>query len=139
MLFRRKIVPSQWREALLIRLRFRLHLLQLMGNNNQDRDHTSQLLQEAQRNLSIIRSYPAFEPPEDSPAYAAFDPYVARRLNTFMPVRVVELPSRQETWAKLQNLLEGLDELIRLSEITDVATWDVSVPFFFFLGLGAER
>ncbi|KAK7438437.1 N-alpha-acetyltransferase, non-catalitic subunit [Stygiomarasmius scandens] len=119
-------VPPQWRDALKLRLRFRLMLLRLMEHNvHSDVARFRQVLFEAQRLLSIMKNSSISEPSDNSPANAAFDPYIARRLNTFMPIRVIELPTMEETWAKLENWLNGWEELTRLAQIGDVSSWDV--------------
>ncbi|THV06920.1 hypothetical protein K435DRAFT_960172 [Dendrothele bispora CBS 962.96] len=119
-------VPSNWRDALTLRLEFRLSLLKLQENNVfHDPATFRQLLFDARGLLSHIKVSTVPAPPENSPAHTAFDPYVARRLNTFMPIRVVELPPQEETWVKLQDWLDGWEELVTLAKIGDVSTWNI--------------
>jgi len=54
-----------------------------------------------------------------------FDPYITRRLFTFMPLRVLELPPQERTWEVLRSLFDGLEELHELIGATNVTTWQV--------------
>lgn len=83
------------------------------------------LLQTARQNLQIIRENPSPEPANDSNANLAFDPYTARRLNTFVPLRVIPVPPSEDTWKLVDGLLDGWCELGQLSLTTDLTTWDV--------------
>jgi len=70
-----------------------------------------------------LRSSP--EPSTDSVARMGFDPYITRRLFTFMPLCVLELPPQERTWEVLRSLFDGLEELHELTGSTNVTTWQV--------------
>lgn len=75
--------------------------------------------------LERIELEPSPEPPTDSVARMAFDPYITRRLFAFMPLRVLKLPSQDRTWKALRSLFSGLEELYELTGTMNVATWQV--------------
>ncbi len=60
------------------------------------------LLYRAYELLDIVRSHPAPVPQADSPAHFAFDPFIARRLTTFIPVREIDVISTSQTWDALK-------------------------------------
>ena len=75
--------------------------------------------------LEKIELQPSPEPPTDSVARMAFDPYITRRLFAFMPLRVLELPPQDRTWKALGSFFNGLEELYKLTGVTNVTTWQV--------------
>jgi hypothetical protein len=75
--------------------------------------------------LRIIRSLPYLHPAPGSPASFAFDPYIARRLNTFGPLRTHELPTQERVWEMLEGFLNDCDELRLMCSTTSIATWEV--------------
>lgn len=84
-----------------------------------------ELINQAREHLHSIRVHPSPEPDPDSPARRAFDPYVARRLNTFIPIRVIDVPTAEDTWSAMDRFLEGWEELSVLSLTGEISTWDV--------------
>jgi hypothetical protein len=71
---------------------------------------------------------PAAGPPATggSQAYLAFNPYLVRRLNTFLPLRVIETPDFEETLGSLERMFEGWEEICLLGEGEEVIRWEVS-------------
>lgn len=88
--------------------------------------HISSLIITARLHLSRVRSNPCPEPDPASPAYLAIDPYIARTLISFIPLRKLDLPSSPYVWDTLQSLLDAWDELLALSRTHNLATWEVS-------------
>jgi hypothetical protein len=85
------------------------------------------LVDVAHGHLEIIRAHPSPEPGPDSPAHLAFDPTFARHLNTFVPLRILPVPALEDTWKRIDTLLDGWQELTLLSQATNISTWDVRV------------
>ena len=93
-------------------------------------DHLEQfqtLIREAHSVLDFVRAHPPPELDMNSPARLAFDPYIARRLVTFMPIRVLDLPPIDKTWNALEQLLHGWTEMAHLSISRSLLTWEVRV------------
>ena len=84
------------------------------------------LINLAHGHLAVIRAHPSPEPMPDSPAHLAFDPTFARNLNTFVPLRVIPVPTLEDTWKCIDAFLDGWQELSLLSQTASIATWDVS-------------
>ncbi|KAJ3892376.1 Mak10 subunit, NatC N-terminal acetyltransferase-domain-containing protein [Lentinula edodes] len=84
----------------------------------------NQLLQSARHSLSVIRAHPCESISSSSPAHAAFDPYIARQLNTFLPVRVINVPSLEQTCDAYERLLNGWEDLAKLSKTYQLSTWN---------------
>ncbi|KAJ3869867.1 Mak10 subunit, NatC N-terminal acetyltransferase-domain-containing protein [Lentinula novae-zelandiae] len=82
------------------------------------------LLQSARHSLSVIRAHPCESISSSSPAHAAFDPYIARQLNTFLPVRVIDVPSLEQTCDAYERLLNGWEDLAKLSKTYQISTWN---------------
>ncbi|KAF7298377.1 hypothetical protein MKEN_01362300 [Mycena kentingensis (nom. inval.)] len=126
-LVRGRNVPEPWLTSLIARLNLRKTLLQLM---NTDIFKTpfefGQLLALARNHLQTVQTYSVPEPAQGSSAYFAFDPYIARRLNSSIPIRVIPLPPPSETWAAIEALLDGWEELRLLSSTNAVATWEIA-------------
>jgi N-alpha-acetyltransferase 35, NatC auxiliary subunit len=89
------------------------------------------LIQSAREQLLVIQTYSP-ECSSDSPAQLAFDPYIARRLQMFTPIRVIPPPDLQKTCDAIERLLDGLDEISLLKDTNELLTWEVS---FYFLRL----
>ncbi|KIK64309.1 hypothetical protein GYMLUDRAFT_71269 [Collybiopsis luxurians FD-317 M1] len=128
-------VPPLWQAALKSRLQFRRTILLLLnilsGSNSLARERAQflHLLKQARELLLTIRAHvqsQALAPtlPSSSPARAAFDPYIARKLDTFLPVRIIEVPSPEQTYDAYESLLDGWEELARLSNTYHITTWD---------------
>lgn len=83
------------------------------------------LLDMAFTHLKTIRKHPSPDPAPGSAANLAFDPFIGRRLNTFVPIRVLEIPSHEATWVAIATLLDGWRELRQLTLTTDLTTWQV--------------
>lgn len=102
-------------------------LLELMDAPTNTNISTFQArIAEAMQYLQDIRSYPPPpSPAPDSAAAFALDPYVARRLNSFLPLRVFELPPQNEVWESIGALLRGWHELSLISNTASLTTWEV--------------
>lgn len=124
-------MPPLWQAALTTRLQFRRVILLLINSTNsliRDPEGFNQLLKLAKELLAIIRANPSPQSPSSSSAaHAAFDPYIARNLNTFLPVRVIDVPTPAQTCDAYASLLDGWEELTRLSKTYHITTWDVSL------------
>ncbi|ESK85192.1 amino-acid n-acetyltransferase subunit [Moniliophthora roreri MCA 2997] len=120
-------VPKTWYKALCDRLLFRKTILELMEHDiYHDKERFRHLLRDARRYLDEIRSQTSIpEPSQDSPARKAFDPYIAGRLNTFLPIRVVELPAIEDSWSAWNNFLDGWEETLVLSDTKEITSWEV--------------
>jgi N-alpha-acetyltransferase 35, NatC auxiliary subunit len=92
----------------------------------QDSDQFLALISATREQLSIIRAHPSPSPAPDSPPWLAFDPAIARRLNSFAPLRIVEPRTPEMTWDSIHTLLNGLEELHLLSKTTRLSTWEVT-------------
>ncbi|KII89424.1 hypothetical protein PLICRDRAFT_160784 [Plicaturopsis crispa FD-325 SS-3] len=120
-------VTSPWREQLIVRTLLRKTLLELMDAPTNTNISTLQgRIAEAMQYLQDIRSYPPPpSPAPDSAAAFALDPYVARRLNSFLPLRVFELPPQNEVWESIEALLRGWHELSLISNTASLTTWEI--------------
>ncbi|KAJ7063693.1 Mak10 subunit, NatC N-terminal acetyltransferase-domain-containing protein [Mycena amicta] len=126
-LIRGRQVPEPWLTALVARLNLRKVLLQLMDSNIfRSPSNFMQLIGIARNHLKTVQSYPAPEPATGSVAHLAFDPYIARKLNSSVPIRVIPLPPIAETWLTVEALLDGWEELRLLSLTTTVSTWETA-------------
>jgi N-alpha-acetyltransferase 35, NatC auxiliary subunit len=92
----------------------------------QDFDQFLALISTAREQLSAIRAHPSPLPAPDSPPWLAFDPAIARRLNSFAPLRIIEPRTPEMTWDSIHTLLNGLEELRLLSNTASVSTWEVT-------------
>jgi hypothetical protein len=86
----------------------------------------SGLLSQAKLLLSQAKRSPSPSLDSHSPAELAVDRYASRRLNAFMPLRPIELPPQEQCWGFLDDLLNEWSEIISLSAVTDLTTWNVS-------------
>ncbi|CAK5263962.1 unnamed protein product [Mycena citricolor] len=128
-LIRSRKVADPWCTGLIARLNLRKSLIQLMSINlfNTPSDFLD-LLNIARNHLKTVRMYPSHEPTPDSPAHLSFDPYIARKLNSSVPIRIIPVPPIAETWDALDTLLDGWDEQRLLSMTPTVTTWEASTP-----------
>ncbi|EPQ50584.1 hypothetical protein GLOTRDRAFT_118272 [Gloeophyllum trabeum ATCC 11539] len=114
------------RNELLARLLFRKTMLELMTLNlPEDHDKLQTCLATARDLLQGFRSRPIRTPHPGSPAHLVFDPYVTRRLHSFMPLRPMQLPPQEETWNSLEAALDNWQELYYLCTITSMSTWKI--------------
>ena len=67
--------------------------------------------------------------PPDSPIHLALDPYIARRLPNFMPIRVTELPPLTETWETLDGFLQYWRDVGHLVNSPSILKWEVRSTF----------
>ncbi|KAJ7778820.1 Mak10 subunit, NatC N-terminal acetyltransferase-domain-containing protein [Mycena maculata] len=126
-LLRAKKVPDPWATALIARLNLRKALLQVMNANIfKSASGFLDLVNIARNQLKTVRTYPspALEP--ESTAHLAFDPYIARKLNSTVPIRVIDVPAVTETWDAIDALLDGWDEQRLLSMTPIVSTWEIA-------------
>ena len=75
--------------------------------------------------LRRIKSQPEVILQVGSKAVWAFDPYITRRLHTFMPTRFGSLPSQPETWSALERMFSGWLEISLLLKAESLAVWEV--------------
>ncbi|RDB19321.1 N-alpha-acetyltransferase 35, NatC auxiliary subunit [Hypsizygus marmoreus] len=118
--------PVLWRNALRARITLRKIILQIMHTDifaspSQYQD----LIDTAREQLAIIRSHPSPVPVASSPVHHVFDPYIARLLKTFVPLRIVPLPAPEETWRSISDLLDGWQELCVLAQVHNLSTWEI--------------
>lgn len=87
------------------------------------------LLNQAQVELRSLIAMPALEFSPNTLPYLSFDPYIGRRLNSFVPIRVLTLPEMSDTWKAFGDFFDGLYEISLLSNTKSLSTWKVRVPF----------
>lgn len=83
------------------------------------------LIVTAREHLRSVHYQPCPDPAPGSQAYLVFDPFVARRLNTFGPLRNHILPPQEKVWEALEGFLDDCDELRLLRETKSITTWEV--------------
>ncbi|RDX47440.1 hypothetical protein OH76DRAFT_1385246 [Lentinus brumalis] len=71
--------------------------------------------------------------PPDSPAPLAMDPYIARRLPNFMPIRVTELPPFEATCDALDTYLGHWGEIGHLVTAPSILKWETAGSLQFAL------
>ncbi|KAJ6630303.1 Mak10 subunit, NatC N-terminal acetyltransferase-domain-containing protein [Mycena sp. CBHHK59/15] len=126
-LIRSKKVPEPWLTALIARLALRKALLQSIDVNIFKSPSDFLILINAARNhLRTVRAYPSPDLAPESAARLAFDPYIARKLNSTVPIRVVEVPSVTQTWDDIDALLDGWEEQRLLSLTSNISTWEIA-------------
>ncbi|KAG9126713.1 hypothetical protein FRC07_002256 [Ceratobasidium sp. 392] len=59
-------------------------------------------------------------PPTSSQLHASFDPTINRRLIVNMPLKVIELMPINDAWKSLQLMLEGMLEVCRMTESSNI-------------------
>jgi hypothetical protein len=91
------------------------------------KDHSkfSILISTARDHLRAVRTQPSPTPSPDSPAHLFFDPYIAKRLNSSVPLRIVHPRTAEETWEAIEALLDGWAEIQYLSTTMDISSWEV--------------
>ena len=79
------------------------------------------VLRVAQSHLRDLRSLiiPP-EPDNTSPAYQAFDPSIARRLLSVMPLKITPLPDQVNVWSDYSLLLESIQEVCLLTKCPSI-------------------
>lgn len=118
-----KVTPT-WRDALSARLALCKTLLMLMSTDmHRNLPAVFPLFDEARHYLQTMRSTLPPIPHPKSPAQLAFDPYIARRLNTFIPVRVITLRPIEETLKDVAHMIERWQEVASLTVIPDITVW----------------
>jgi hypothetical protein len=83
------------------------------------------LINVARNHLKTVRTYPSPAPGPESTAHLVFDPYIARKLNSTVPIRVIDVPPVSEAWDSIDVLLDGWEEQRLLSLTANVSTWEV--------------
>ncbi|KAL0947711.1 hypothetical protein HGRIS_013796 [Hohenbuehelia grisea] len=120
-------IPAQWRQALLERLLLRKATLHLLSSDlSKDPSKFHSLLASARARLAVLRSNPAPEPQEGSPAHSAFDPYVTRRLAAYVPVCVVEVPGWEEVGKRVEGFLDGWGRAVTLAGTPCLRAWEIA-------------
>lgn len=101
-------------------------ILEMMDCNiHRDPERFNAYLASAREQLQSIRSRPSPVPAPGSCASLVFDPFIARRLHSFGPIRTHALPSQEQVWDALQGLLDDWDELRLLCGTPRILTWEV--------------
>lgn len=76
--------------------------------------------------LGVIQQrLPPPKPPSTSPALAAFDPAICRKLINHVPLPVVELIDINTAFKSLQRMLSDLSLTCSLDKSTDLLVWKV--------------
>ncbi|KAF8626362.1 hypothetical protein AX15_005013 [Amanita polypyramis BW_CC] len=125
-LLRSNKIPEEWRHPLRARILLRKSLLQLMElQSSTDAVQFVKLIDEARKCLAYVQSHPAPEPEPNSPAHRAFDPMIVRRLSTAFPASRMPMPSLEQAWNALVELLDDLHDLSCLTRTMSIMTWEV--------------
>jgi hypothetical protein len=90
-------------------------------------------LTSAKDQLRSIRSRPCPDPAPGSHTSLVFDPFVARRLNSFGPLRTHALPPQEQVWEAMSCFLDDWGELRLLCSTTSIMAWEVGRFVFFLL------
>lgn len=80
--------------------------------------------------LHRVRASQQTSLPPGSPVPLAMDPYIARRLPNFMPIRVTDIPPPDETWDALDRYLQYWGEVGHLVNSHVLLKWEVSANDF---------
>ncbi|KIO25572.1 hypothetical protein M407DRAFT_75483 [Tulasnella calospora MUT 4182] len=113
------------RDMLLLRVQLRKSLVRAFSSQP-DSMSPGQLsqLRSARSILEDITSSPSpSEPAVTSPARAAFDPAICRKLVVVTPLKPIELSSQVEAWTVLRNELDGLIGIHEIAEQGTSADW----------------
>ncbi|KAJ7290144.1 Mak10 subunit, NatC N-terminal acetyltransferase-domain-containing protein [Mycena rebaudengoi] len=125
-LIRSRKVPEPWLTALVARLNLRKALLNAMDANIfRSPSEFLDLINLTRNHLKTVRTYPSPSLEPNSAAHLAFDPYIARKLNSSVPIRVIDVPPLAETWDAIDALLDGWEEQRLLSLTSNVSTWEL--------------
>lgn len=101
-------------------------MLQLLNLAQTDElDDIKPLTTIAKSILRRIKGRPSLTLDPDSAAFAAFDPRVNRRLQSMIPLCVLELPSQDKVWVAIEQFLDGLDNVDYLQEHHTLSAWEV--------------
>ncbi|KAH8100300.1 Mak10-domain-containing protein [Cristinia sonorae] len=113
--------------ALIDRILLRKSLLELLRLRlPTDLQKTKPLILMTRNILRRIRSRPEIiAPPPTSLASDAFDPHITRRLHSFIPIRIVELPTQEQTWDTIEALLQGWETLEHLLASHSLFAWNI--------------
>ena len=84
------------------------------------------LIAEARDLVHRIRTNTVPLPKDDSIAYRAFDPHVARQLNVTIPIKAINLSEQEDVWTSMLGILDGFEEMGVLSSCENLLAWDVS-------------
>ncbi|KAI0806725.1 Mak10 subunit, NatC N-terminal acetyltransferase-domain-containing protein [Fomes fomentarius] len=76
--------------------------------------------------LHRVRASQQTSLPPGSPVTLAMDPYIARRLPNFMPIRVTDLPPPDETWDALDRYLQYWGEVGHLVNSHSLLRWETA-------------
>ncbi|KAI0373145.1 Mak10-domain-containing protein [Pilatotrama ljubarskyi] len=132
---RQSHLPESQVSALCARLLLRKTILQLYRSNPLTNVDELQVdIAAALGLLYRIRASPQSPLPPHSPALLAMDPYIARRLPNFMPIRVTELPPQEESWKTLEAFLGYWQEVARLVTSPSLLKWEAAGSLCFALG-----
>ncbi|KAL1746476.1 Mak10 subunit, NatC N-terminal acetyltransferase-domain-containing protein [Schizophyllum fasciatum] len=117
-------VTPTWRDALVARLSLNKTMLLLMScDMHRNLPSVFPLIEEARRHLNAVQTNLPPTPPPNTLAHLAFDPYIARRLNTFIPVRVITLRPIEETFRDVGHMIERWEEVASLTVVPDLTIW----------------
>ncbi|EGN96405.1 hypothetical protein SERLA73DRAFT_76363 [Serpula lacrymans var. lacrymans S7.3] len=117
---------SSWVKPLLVRIHLRMALLQLMDSNlSHEYAKLPLLVADIRNQIQAIDNSPKPRPEAGSVAHRALDPNVARRLNFYIPLQILQLPPENQAWANLQASLSGMAEISILSNTASVGTWEI--------------
>lgn len=89
------------------------------------------LINIARNHLRTVQTYPSPDLGPESAAQLGFDPYIARKLNSSVPIRVIDVPPVTQTWDAIELLLDGWEEQRLLSLTYNVSTWEVCALILF--------
>ncbi|KAI9508819.1 Mak10 subunit, NatC N-terminal acetyltransferase-domain-containing protein [Russula earlei] len=118
---------SPWRSALLDRISLRAVMLNLFCHRpSKDREHVQVLLNVARDYLQNVRSNLSPQLSPNSPVTLAFDPHIARKLNSFMPLRTHRLPPQDFAWDALADLFDGWADICKISAVASLTTWKIT-------------
>lgn len=116
---------SPWNAPLRARILLRKTILQIMHSDVcKDPAQYHRLVQVARQHLDYAEGHPSPEFEEGSKPHLAFDPYIGRRLNTFIPMRLIPAPSVKQTWETIRRLLDGWQELSLLAQCHSISIWE---------------
>ncbi|EJD06227.1 uncharacterized protein FOMMEDRAFT_166473 [Fomitiporia mediterranea MF3/22] len=125
-----EVVDLPFRYELLIRIRLRKALVRLFSLEvPQKMPFVVPLLAETRHLLAKIKQHSIDSPADGSPAYAAFDPRITRRLHSIMPMRPLTIPSQPGTLKALDGLLNGWEVLYQLSSCESLLAWNTDGLF----------
>ncbi|TFK45527.1 hypothetical protein OE88DRAFT_1784499, partial [Heliocybe sulcata] len=119
-------VSATLRNELLARLLLRKTIIELMTPRlPEEHEKLRAHIATARDLVEGFKSRPIPTPPSGSPAHLVFDPYITRRLHSFMPLRPIQLPAQEKAWECITAALDGWQKLYHLSTVTSLTTWKV--------------